>query len=171
MNNDRINAALAISEKYGAVVRREAVTSMPRVCAKNNRHYAALYITLPNGRYRFRECVPAIAGPAGKGELQNIDLSQIDSAWLNKEKCLWCGSGSLVRCGNCNQYVCAGRTDGEAFKCCRACGFEGVISGTYSSFTGSKQSSRPTLKAPSSAPGALRAPVGNGLMLTTGGKK
>ncbi|WP_263351372.1 hypothetical protein [Acidicapsa acidisoli] len=168
MNNDMINAALDIGEKYG-VARREATITAPRVCAVHNRRYAAIYLALPNGRYRFKECVPAGKAGVGEAKMQTVELSQIDNEWVNPEKCLWCGNAVIARCGKCTEFVCCGRVTGNVFKCCDACGCEGAFSGTYSSFTGSKQAFTAALKA-TFGHAALRAP-GNTLMLTRGGKR
>ena len=169
MNSNKINAALAIGEKYG-VTRRERTVAMPRVCATHNRHYAAIYMALPNGRYRFKECVPVVTTGVGQGPMQSVELSQIEGQSLNTEKCLWCGNGAVARCGQCNQFVCCGRVMGQVFKCCDACGCEAVMSGTYSSFTASKQVFTVALRAPTGQ-ASLRAPCKNTLMLTSGGKR
>jgi predicted RNA-binding Zn-ribbon protein involved in translation (DUF1610 family) len=173
---NKVEAALAIGEKYGVVARKpeihENLVAATRICAVHGRPWVALYEPKTNGHYKLKDCARVTgAGASGGGTAKEIPLSLIDGRWLHAEKCPWCGSEDMIRCGNCNAFVCGGRVKGDAFTCYDACGFRGTLSGSYSSFTGVSQPSPAAARA-TQTPGAARAalPTAQRPQLSPGGK-
>jgi hypothetical protein len=155
MNRNQIEAALAISEKYGVARKqetREDIVAMPRMCAKHGRAWTALYEAKGNGHYRLKDCerVTGAKGASG-GTAKQIPLDLIDGRWFRREKCPWCGADNLIHCGMCEAFVCSGRVRGDHFRCTDACGFGAVMAGSYSSFTGTAQSSPTASRGPQSS--------------------
>jgi hypothetical protein len=144
---------------------------MPRTCAVSGLLYAALYHE-KNGFWLFSECVRVTHEGAGQSSGIRVPWDSIYGA--EKEICPWCHSGakkisdsfsSTIHCPKCSQDVCVGRTSGDMFHCCDACGGGGIVSGSIDSSVAFTMGGSMLQGAQQSRIGKAAAPR---LMLTSG---
>lgn len=83
--------------------------------------------------------------------VQSFDMEEFDfTGWV----CPWCGldpkgrGPEFIRCGKCNEYICAGRTVDDMFRCHDGCGRQGKADGSLTHMDGADADTRPDIQIP-----------------------
>lgn len=104
------------------------VVDLPRMCAVHDRPWVARYIAGKDGRFRHAQTIKVTEAmyesQYAESEYQQLAVCSSD---LAEECCPWCGGHGVgsVRCAECGEEVCYGRTAGRYFRCRSSCGGEG----------------------------------------------